>query len=67
MQYAAKPLDSDLSESITSGPPIENDKYEEDFLEAVFGTQSTNLRSNPDSEVEINLEEPVEGRKVGMS
>lgn len=58
-QYAPAPIDSDISPTNT-----EEAQDQDDFLEAVFGSQQSNISLNAPSKLEIYLEEPVEGRKV---
>ena len=67
LQYAPKPVEDSslvplISDTETStGKP----KHEDDFLNAVYGSQTIPLPPlNLRSEVEIYLEEPIEGRNV---
>jgi len=63
-QYAPSLADSDHPPTLD---PFENDGVEDDFLLAVFGSQSSTFSSNAPSELEVYLEEPVEGGKVYLS
>ena len=60
-QYAPRLSDTDPT-TLESNP--EQNEDDDDFLEAVFGSQQSTISLNTPSELEIYLEEPVEGRKV---
>jgi len=61
-QYA--PTNS-INQSRPATPdPFEGDGLEDDFLEAVFGSQSSAMSINAPSELELYLEEPPEARTV---
>ena len=60
-QYGPASSDSDQPATLD---PSESDGQDDDFLEAVFDSQSSALSFNAPSEIEVYLEEPVAGRKV---
>ena len=61
-QYSAQALELNGNRPLTPNPFVEDEQ--DDFTEAVFGTQASGIESTSVSEIDVYLEELVATRKV---